>query len=558
MKRLSKSAKPAGRRAPAAPNLQGLTEAVGQLDTTANSAEVAGQVVRLVAAQPGLLGARLWRIQEGQPMVWQESGELPEAQEKLVQDVIAGKGATKGDGLWAETLGSNGQVVGVLEARVDGKLSQPTREWLDLFGRIAGVTMVHMEKRRALEELSGIVEATKRLNSTLDLAELINIILQLATKHTDADRGAVFLTDRERQEIWSLVALGLEQKEIRLPWTKGIAGWVAREGQTVNLRDAYEDLRFEPEVDRKTGYRTRTLLCLPIRNKDDEVIGVLQLLNKRSGFFTEQDEGFLAALSDHVALALENAQLHRELLAKQRLERDLELARSIQRGLLPELPPALEGFDIAVSHRSSQMVGGDYYDFVRITDDTMLTVIADVEGKGVASGLVMANLQATLRALVAHLHSLERLVSAVNNMILADTRAQKFMTFFACMLDTRNRALHYINAGHVPPVVLRASGERLQLTEGGMVMGVFPDVPYDRGFLALESGDIMVGCTDGITEAMDAQSDEYGSQRLIESVERVRNLPAQRIVDAVLEDVERFSRGGTHEDDRVIYVLKVL
>ena len=105
---------------------------------------------------------------------------------------------------------------------------------------------------------------------------------------------------------------------------------------------------------------------------------------------------------------------------------------------------------------------------------------------------------------------------------------------------------------------MRASGERVQLTEGGMVMGVFPDVPYDRGFLALESRDIMVGCTDGITEAMDTETDEYGSQRLIESVERVRNLPAQEIVNAVLEDVERFSRGGTHEDDRVIYVLKVL
>ncbi len=558
MKKPASRAKPVVRRALAAPNLRGLTEAVEQLDTTANSADVAGQVVRLVAAQPGLLGARLWRIAEGQPTIWQESGTLPAAQEKLVQDLFAGRGAPKGNGLWAGTLGSNGQVVGVLEARSDGTLSQPTREWLDLFGRIAGVTLVHIEKRQALKELSGIVEATKRLNSTLDLAELINIILQLATRHTDADRGAVFLVDKEREEIWSLVALGLAQQEIRLPWTKGIAGWVAREGKTVNLRDAYEDSRFEPEVDRKTGYRTRTVLCLPIRNKDDEVIGVLQLLNRRSGYFTEQDEGFLAALSDHVALALENAQLHRELLAKQRMERDLELARSIQRGLLPEVPPNLEGFDIAVSHRPSQMVGGDYYDFVSIADDTMLTVIADVEGKGVASGLVMANLQATLRALVAHVHSLERLVSAVNNMILADTRAQKFMTFFACMLDTRSRALHYINAGHVPPVVLRPSGENIHLTEGGLVMGVFPDVPYDRGFLALESGDVLVGCTDGITEAMDARDDEYGLERLVAAVARYRELPAQKIVDAVLEDVERFSRGGTHEDDRVIYILKVL
>jgi len=559
MKKTTKGSRPAARHTPESePDLRGLTSAVEQLDTTAEPGEIAGRVVRLVASQPGVAGARLWRMAKGKADVWHEAGTLPTAEADLVKDLMAGGRAPKAPTVWASALGSNGQVVGVLEARATGTLSQPTREWLDLFGRIAAVTLVHTEKRQALKDLSGIVEATKMLNSTLDLAELINIILQLATKHTEADRGTVFLTDPEREEIWSLVGLGLEAHEIRLPMTKGIAGWVAKHGEIVNLRDAYEDLRFEPEFDKRLGYRTRTVLCLPIRNKDDVVIGVLQLLNKRSGVFTSGDEGFLGALSDHVALALENAQLHRELIAKQRLERDLELARSIQRGLLPDVPPTMEGFDIAVSHRSSQMVGGDYYDFVKITDDTMLTVIADVEGKGVASGLVMANLQATLRALVAHLHSLERLVSAVNNMILADTRAQKFMTFFACMLDTRHRALHYINAGHVPPAVLRASGEVLYLREGGMVMGVFPDVPYDRGFLPLESGDIMVGCTDGITEAMDTKDDEYGSERLVEAVGRFRHLPAQQIVESVLEEVERFSRGGTHEDDRVIYVLKVL
>lgn len=559
MKKAQKKPRAASRRpAEAKPDLRGLTSAVEQLDTTAEPGDLAGRVVRLVASQPGVAGARLWRMADGEAGVWHEAGKLPAAEAGLVKDLMAGGRAPKAATVWASALGSNGQVVGVLEARATGELSQPTREWLDLFGRIAAVTLVHTEKRQALKDLSGIVEATKRLNSTLDLAELINIILQLATRHTEADRGTVFLTDLEKQEIWSLVGLGLQQHEIRLPMTKGIAGWVAKHGEIVNLRDAYDDPRFESEFDKRLGYRTRTVLCLPIRNKDDQVIGVLQLLNKRTGVFTAGDEGFLAALSDHVALALENAQLHRELLAKQRLERDLELARNIQRSLLPESPPVLEGFDIAVSHRSSQMVGGDYYDFVKITDNTILTVIADVEGKGVASGLVMANLQATLRALVAHLHSLERLVSSVNNMIHADTRAQKLLTFFACMLDTRNRALHYINAGHVQPAVLRADGSVVFLHEGGMVMGAFPDVPYERGFLALKDGDIMVGCTDGITEAMDVRDEEYGNERLVECVGRFRHLPAQQIVEAVLEEVERFSRGGTHEDDRVIYILKVL
>ena len=419
---------------------------------------------------------------------------------------------------------------------------------------------------RTVDELTSIVEATKRLNSTLDLGELIHIILGIATRHAEADRGTVFLYDRDRQEIWSLVGLGLNQQEIRLPAVRGIAGWVARNAQAVNLADAYDDPRFEPEVDRRTGYRTRGLLCIPILNKEGDVVGVLQLLNKAAGRFTPADEGFLRALSDHVALALENAQLHRERLAKQRMERDLTLARSIQAGLLPDLPPSLPGFEIAVSHRASQMVGGDYYDFVRLDPETLLTVVADVEGKGVASALVMANLQATLRALVTHLHALERLVVGINHMMqtprnasLPDQpRAQKYLSMFVGLLDQRHRALHYINAGHVPPAVVRAGGESVYLEEGGMVVGLFPDAAYQRGFVQLFSGDIMVACTDGITEAMDAQREEYGRERLVDAVRRRRQMPAAQIVESILAEVEEYSRNGDHDDDRILLILKAV
>jgi serine phosphatase RsbU (regulator of sigma subunit) len=340
--------------------------------------------------------------------------------------------------------------------------------------------------------------------------------------------------------------------------SRGIAGHVARTGETINLTDAYQDPRFEPDVDRRLGYRTRTLLCLPIRNKDNDVVGVLQLLNKADGVFDSEDTDFLRALSIHCALAIENAQLHRELLHKEKLERDLALARSIQRGLLPEHPPALDGFDIAVSHRASQMVGGDYYDFIPLSPQSMLLVISDVEGKGVASALVMANLQATLRALVVHLHSLERIVASVNDMILADTRAQKYMSMFVGLLDQRNRTFHYINAGHVPPAVVRSNGDHVFLREGGMVVGIFPGVAYERGYLRLEPGDVFVGCTDGITESMDVQSNEYGLERLVETIARERRSPAERIVETVLTDVDRFSRGGPHEDDRIMMILKAL
>jgi phosphoserine phosphatase RsbU/P len=530
-----------------------LERVLAKLDTETEPGDVAEQIVKLLA--PGVVkGARIWRIASNAVVVWRESGTLPEPDASRIEKVLQGKsGATHHTWL----LGRADVPVGILEVHPHGKLSTKDAEWLELYRRYAELALESSDRRNALIEMSTIVEATKRLNSTLDLAELLNIILQLTTRHTGAERGTVFLVDREAGEIWSLVGLGLDQHEIRLPITKGIAGWVAMHGETVNLEDAYNDPRFEPEVDLRLGFRTKSLLALPIRSKNDETIGVLQLLNKKNGPFTRANENLLSAISDHVALALENAQLHRDLLHKQRMERDLALARSIQVGLLPDRPPKLDGFEIAVSHRPSLEVGGDYYDFIPLTEDTILIVVADVEGKGVGSAMVMANLQATLHALLAHVHSLERLVESLSDMMLADTRGQKFMTMFVALLDRTHRSLHYVNAGHVQPAVIRATGEVDYLTEGGMVVGLFPGVRYERGHVKLHPGDIVVACTDGITEADNAAEEEFGSQRLVDMVAQERTQSADAIVQSVLTEVDEFSRGGTHEDDRVIMILRV-
>src|SRR6202046_827993 len=321
--------------------LQTLEQVVSELNPEIEPGELASQMVRVLAAPGRLEGARLWRVVNGIPAIWQESGELPAADLVSIENILRGKPSGKNGKSRSWLLGRPTDPVGVLETSLKGTLDEKTRIWLDLFRRYAEVALESSERRNAVIELSTIVEATKRLNSTLDLAELLNIILQLTTRQTGAERGTVFLIDHERNEIWSLVGMGLDQHEIRLPINRGIAGWVAEHGETVNLEDAYSDPRFESEVDLRLGFRTKSLLCLPILSKADETIGVLQLLNKKTGPFTTADENLLRAISDHVALALENAQLHRDLLHKPRMERDLALARSIQLGLLPERPPQL-------------------------------------------------------------------------------------------------------------------------------------------------------------------------------------------------------------------------
>lgn len=416
------------------------------------------------------------------------------------------------------------------------------------------------ESQRQIKQLSALFDATRLLNSTLDLAELLELILKIAREQVDADRGSVFLLDKEHQQIWSIVAQGLESQEIRLPVGMGVAGSVAATGEVLNVADAYTLPIFDSSFDKKFGYRTRSLLCLPIRHKNGEIVGVIQLLNKQpSGAFTHEDQDFLEKLSGHMAMALENARLHRAALEKQRIERELEMARGIQRSLLPDAPPIVPGYELAVSNQPCYEVGGDYYDFLSLGPQTLLLVVADVEGKGVASAMVMSNLQATLRALVTHLHSLEVLALSLNEMIFNDTKSRKFLSVFMGLLDTRRNGLHYINAGHVPPIVVNGkTGEYRLLEEGGTVVGLFPDAEYSRGSCKLQPGDIFIACTDGITEPCNLEEEEFGTERLAECVSRNRNRAAQEIIDCVLTELEEFARGGVHIDDKVLMVMKVV
>jgi len=463
----------------------------------------------------------------------------------------------------AYPLLSKDRVLGVIVNYTREHVSDEVLGWWDVYVEVTSVaaqeTLQAAESRKTITQLSLLFEATRLLNSTLDLAELLELILKIARTEVKADRGTVFMVDRQNEELWSIVASGLDHREIRVPFGKGVAGRVAETGELINVDDAYTLPYFDRSFDQKFKYTTKSLMCLPIKHHDGQIVGVLQLLNKfEAPKFTAEDEDFLMKLSGHMAMALENARLHREIVEKQRLEKEMALAREIQRSLLPESPPVVPGYEIAVMNEPCFEVGGDYYDFLHLGPQSLLLVIADVEGKGVSSALVMSNLQATLRALVMHLHSLEVLALSLNEMIYLDTKNQKYLSCFLGLVDTRRNGLHYINAGHVPPLLINSdSGEYRLLDKGGTVIGLFPKSEYERGSVDLAPGDILVCCTDGIYEAMDANDDEYGTERLAKCVSANHHKSAQGIVDAVLKEVNEFSKGGSHVDDKVLMVMKV-
>jgi serine phosphatase RsbU (regulator of sigma subunit) len=456
------------------------------------------------------------------------------------------------------------RLLAILIAYSNGSVDTELLSWWRLYAEMSALkvadVLLEQEQQKQITQLSLLFEATRLLNSTLDLAELLDLILKIARQEVKADRGSVFLVDSANKQLWSIVASGLgDQQEIRIPFGAGVVGRVAESGEIINVDDAYKLPFFESSFDQKFGYRTKSLLSLPITHHSGKTVGVIQLLNKTTGAsFSSDDIDFLTKLSGHMAMALDNAQLHRDQLVKQRMEKELALARTIQRSLLPEAPPIIPGFQLAVLNEPCFEVGGDYYDFLPLGPHTLLLVVADVEGKGVGSAMVMSNLQATLRALVNHLHSLEVLSTSLNEMIYLDTKSEKYLSCFLGLVDTKRGGLHYINAGHVPPMLVRAdkSGMAL-LEEGGTVIGLFPKSEYRRGSVQMKPGDVLVCCTDGILEACDHNEDEFGKERLADCIARHQHKSAQSIVDAVLTEVNAFSRTGKYTDDKVLMILKM-
>ena len=248
--------------------------------------------------------------------------------------------------------------------------------------------MTFSDSQRQARNLNALLRVSKALATEIRLDDLLQVIVEKAAEVMDADRATLFLYDESRNELWSKTTQRLEIKEIRLPLGVGIAGHVAKTRTPINIPDAYADARFDPDFDKETGYRTRSILCLPLIGNGDRLIGVIQVLNKKDQeVFNEADESLLGGLSAHITVALERARLIEAYVEKERMEEALKLAHDIQMSMLPKIFPPFperQEFDIFAAIAPAKEVGGDFYDFFFINDDHFCFAVGDVSGKGVA------------------------------------------------------------------------------------------------------------------------------------------------------------------------------
>jgi sigma-B regulation protein RsbU (phosphoserine phosphatase) len=246
------------------------------------------------------------------------------------------------------------------------------------------------------------------------------------------------------------------------------------------------------------------------------------------------------------------------LVENTRLEGQLEVARQVQLELLPASDPILPGFDISAYNFPTEEVSGDYYDWVRIYDDQIGIVIADVAGKGVPAALLMAFLRASLRAATHIGYSPHISMSKVNYLLWESIERNQFVTAFYGLLDATNRTLVYANAGHNPPLLLDVDGTARFLEQGGLPLGMFRDTRYYEYYLTFEPGQVLLLYTDGVTEAFNPQEEEFGRDRLLESVRAARTLSAREMIVAVQHDVLEWTEGRGAHDDVTFFVVKAL
>ena len=299
------------------------------------------------------------------------------------------------------------------------------------------------------------------------------------------------------------------------------------------------------------------LVPLQIQN---EVKGVLCLGERlRGGQYSESDLEFIYSLSNLAFVSLENSRLFIEAIEKKKLESELLIAREIQQGLLPSMLPEIKGFEISAVNISSKQVGGDYYDVIPTDDGNFIIAIADVSGKGTPASLLMANVQATVHALVPFNLSLSVGTARINDLIYRNTGSDKFITFFWGSIDPRTKKFQYVNAGHNHPFVLRRNGMIERLQEGGLILGIMKTImPYEEGSITLHSGDSVIMFTDGVSEAMDINGEDYSEERLEEFTKLQNGKPAAEILMSIKDEIQRHTAGAPQSDDITMVVFKAL
>ncbi len=420
-----------------------------------------------------------------------------------------------------------------------------------LEGALSNQTMV-LERGgvKATAPMQALIRAGQVLSENKPLADLFPLILDLSIQAVNAQRGVLLLIEGEK-----LIPRAHKGEGFHI--STGVRDRVINDKTSILVRDAQADEAFRGRMS-IVEQKVHTMMAVPLQTKE-RIIGLIYV---DSPFilreFTKDDLSLLTVMANTAAIRIENARLAEIEAAERIMVRDLSQAAEIQRGVLPGEAPQLAGVDLAGYNAACRTVGGDYYDFFPYPDGRVALTLGDVSGKGMPASLMMMALHARVQVLAEDPGDLGAFMNRLNKATCAKCPSNRFITFFFCILDTTTGALSFANAGHNPPIVMRTSGAAEMLEAGGPPLGILSMSSYSEQKTQLAPGDLLVLYSDGVTEAINGQEEEFGEEQFIEVLRRHRGESATVISEAVTTALLEFAAGAPPADDITLVVAKRL
>jgi sigma-B regulation protein RsbU (phosphoserine phosphatase) len=412
--------------------------------------------------------------------------------------------------------------------------------------------LVRAHGRRA-RELAHLHEVGKKISAHLELDDALAAIVESVRELIPADAFGIFLIDEKTGALRDTTVHGYDASlaEVCLKVGGGIIGWVAETGHGIIVPDVTADERY-------VGVRstTRSEMAAPIKY-ENRVIGIFNLESDRESAYSPSQLDLLTNFGHQAAICIVNARLHEEVTGKRLLEQQLDIARNIQESLLPRESPEIPGHALGGCAIPSQAVGGDYFDFVEMSDGRWAIIVADVSGHGIPAGLVMAGFRAGIRAGLRHHDEPRDVLTEANRTLCQELAPDYFVTAFLGVYSPDSGKLVYSSAGHEPGLLVRSDGVE-HLTEGGLLLGVFCDAEYRQAMAHLGRGDRLVLYTDGLSDGGDPWGDSLGASGVVRLLDEVtaRTSPAE-VPARVLERASAKAAAPSDEaDDRTLVVLR--
>ncbi len=475
-------------------------------------------------------------------------------------NLVATKGTTiEADSILVIPLIHLDKLIGfiMIELEQPGIIDRKTLEFLGFLGLQVSVSIQNARLYRQIQreslEKTLLLEVAKKISSSIELEEVLNLIIDSVRQVIPYDAAGIFLTDKNGnihpEILRGYDAAAVKKADIKVG--RGLIGVVAKSGRGLIANNVLKEKRYIV-----ARGKTKSELIAPLywRRK---IIGVLNVESDKENAFTESDLALLEALAGHASVAIENARLHQQLMEQQMLEREMRLAREIQKTLLPKRLPRVPGYEFSAINLPSRLVSGDLYDIARLKKGDVSICIGDVSGKGAPAALMMASLYSAFKSRINENWTVNRLVSRLNRILYDHTLPGKYATFFLGELNPEEKIFEFCNAGHNPPILITQMGRVKFLETGGTVLGFVRNPPYEHEKIHLESGDLLFFYTDGLVEATNPKGEFFEMELLLDFLMTKHNLGAYQIRKAILKAVSNFTQKDYLDDDLTIIVVKI-